>query len=238
MVSDERESLLSFVAAHEFVHADHVRRLLGIQRPEAEGRLEELVAGGLVRRERWAPGAPAAFRITRAGLAQLGSQLPVPRPGLDFRHQAGVVWMWLAAHRGSFGEAQRVLSVREMRFEDQHGGAGEEPRAGLDAAHWRPAGWDRTPFGVTIGDSRDRIRPAIHYPDLSLVMAAGRIPVQLQLLAPARRRLEAILQSFSDHGAAAVLYLVADPLIGRAVQSVAGWLGLSALVHVQPARLG
>jgi hypothetical protein len=62
----------------------------------------------------------AGYQITRSGLSQIGSDLPVPRVDLRrYWHDVGVVWLWLTARNGVFGEIERVFSERKMRAADK-----------------------------------------------------------------------------------------------------------------------
>src|ERR1022692_1514675 len=113
-VGERDEAILACVAKHPFVLTGHVRQLLGVSQSLAYDHLVGLAATGLVRRDRMLGGEGDAFRITPAGLSVLGSALPAPGFDSCYRHDIGVVWLWLAASSGSFGPAELVFSEREM----------------------------------------------------------------------------------------------------------------------------
>lgn len=142
-----------------------------------------LTAAGLVRRERASPALPDFFRITKAGLASLASDLAPPAFSERWRRDVGIGWLWLMAGRERFGALERVFTGAEMRAHDDHRPAVATTTAGTTAS-------DDPPFGVAVdsdgGDSR------LHYPDLLFVADWGHCAVYLQLVPVATRRLEAI----------------------------------------------
>lgn len=206
--------VLGFAATQRVVVVDQVARLLGGGVDGAAEVVGGLVGAGLLARDRAGAGGGGYLRITAAGLEEIGSRLSAPGFEWPAAHAVGVGWLWLMAGAGSFGAVERVLSEPEMRLEDRLGGAG-------------------APF-ASRSDSGARC-----FPDLLLLTESGRVPVQLLLVASGGRRLERLFRSYAaDARVAAVLCLVVDPRLGRLVQSVAAWLELTALVHVQPVALG
>lgn len=207
--------VLEFAGAHGRVGVDHVTGFCGLGAEEAGARLRELAGAGLLARERLGRKDPRSFRVTAAGLAQVERRLPAPGFGPRYGHARGVVWLWLAARDGTFGPVERVLSEREMRAEDLEGSSDG-------------------PFGVELPSSAGG---RVHYPDLLLVLAAGRVPVVLQGRPPPRAQLRMVLRGYAaDARVAAVLFLISDLRVGEIVQSVAAGLELSRLVHVQLAK--
>jgi hypothetical protein len=119
-VSEVDEEVLRYVARHPFVLVSHVQALLDLQEQAAAERLASLSADGLIRLAPRFRNQVAGYRITGSGLAQIGSDLSVPRVDLRrYWHDIGVWWMWLAARNGVFGEIERVFSEREMRAADK-----------------------------------------------------------------------------------------------------------------------
>jgi hypothetical protein len=168
-------------------------------------------------------GRPACYLITRRGLRTVGSSLPPPRLDLlTVEHEIGLGWLWLAAHRGSFGALREVISERRMRSED-----------GVRSPYAAP--WAvRVPGLGGHGGSR------LHYPDLMLHTASGhRVAVELELTGKSRARREGILRAYSgERRVDAVLYLVERESIGREVAGSASRLGIARMVHVQRVRRG
>jgi len=151
-VDDIDRRILAFIGAHWFVLAAHVQAFLGVEEEENADRLRGLEAGGLVRSERLLRGRASSVRITGAGLEAIGSLLPAP--GFDlggYRHEVAVVWLWVAAWRGAFGEAERVLSRREMQ--------------GVDRAA-RDAGGEASGFAVSLPARGGSGSPGLCYPDV------------------------------------------------------------------------
>lgn len=221
-ITDRDRELLAFLARHRVVQAGHVATLLGVTDGRARAILTRLTDGRYVRRETVFAGQAACYRIRRKGIDVLGGGLPTP--GLDLRsyeHDLGLAWLWLAARGGTFGPLRDVVSERQLRSHD------EAP--------------ERTepPLAVRLGGFGPGGRERLHYPDLLLVRPDGRrIALELELTSKSRPRLERILAGYgSDPRIDAVLYLVANGRIARAVIAAASRLGLSDLVHVQRVRV-
>jgi hypothetical protein len=217
-ISEYDRGLLEFAAEHRIVVADQARALLGISPLAAERRLRALARAGLLRRQELLP----CYQITRQGLGLIGSNLPAPRRDpRGYEHDVGLGWLWLAARSGTFGELREVISERRIRSADGRADPAEEPLA------------------VRLGGYGPGGRPSVHYPDLVLVTRTGhRIAVELELSLKGRGRRERILGGYAaDARFDAVLYLVEDPVVARAVQASARRLGTSHTVLVQPVRL-
>jgi hypothetical protein len=208
--------VLEFAAAHQRVQFGQVSALAGLGDEEADQRLRGLTRSGLLVHERLWLGDRGSFRVTSAGLAEVADRCSAPGFEDRYRHALGVVWVWLAARAGTFGPLKQVLSERQMRAEDLEG----TPEA---------------PFGVELGSADPS--GGVEYPDLLLVLEAGRVPVVLLLGPPSRSRLPGVLRAYAmDARVAAVLFLVSDPRLGEVVHSVAAELELSRLVQVHPAK--
>jgi hypothetical protein len=200
------------------VLAAHVQELLGISVRVANARLAALRSAGLLIRDDVAWYGRRPHRITRSGLQAIGSELPPPqlKPS-TYWHDVGVAWLWLAARAGAFGRLAEHVSERRMRSAD---GAGD-PRS--------------EPFAVRLGGHGPGGQPRLHYPDLLLRTADGhRVAIELELSGKKRTHRERILSGYSfDRRVDAVVYLVDNPTVARAVNASIARLGLSSLVTVQ-----
>ena len=212
--------ILRFVAEHQIVVADQVAELTGLASSTAVRRLGRLATAGYLASDQPFRREPAFFWATRRGTAAAGRPY---RAGalniLSREHDVGLGWLWLAAHRGVFGELHSVVSERAMRSADQRS--------------------DGEPFGVRLAGSGTAGTRALHHPDLLLVTPAGQqIAVELELTQKPAAKLDAIIGRYAgDARIDAVLYLVEDrgrgPAIGRAVDAAAARWGMAERVHVQ-----
>jgi hypothetical protein len=157
-------------------------------------------------------------RITRRGLETIGSELPPPQGKASmYWHDVGVAWLWLAARAGAFGPIAELVSERRMRCAD----GAADPLA--------------EPFAVRLGGHGPGGQARLHYPDLLLATADGhRVAIELELSGKKRTHRERILSGYSfDRRVDAVVYLVDNPAVARAVKESISRLGLSSLVTVQ-----
>jgi hypothetical protein len=227
-LSDRDRLVLAFLSEHRFVHRPHVRQLLGVGDLAAYRRLSALAKAGLVRSGRPLERLPSCYRITRKGLAAIGSTLSAPRPVdlATYAHDVGVAWLYLAAKAGVWGELRGVLSERQMRSHD----ASDER---LDEA-----GTPGPPLAVRLYGSGRAGRERLHYPDLVLIDGHGhRIAVELELTAKGRARRERILEGYAaDHRFDAVLYVADRSEVARLIERSAARLGIANMVHVQRFR--
>jgi hypothetical protein len=222
-ITERDGELLELAAQHRLILSTHAQALLGVAGATAEARLRALGSRGLMRRAPTFDGQPPGYQITRKGLNAIGSGLPTRGANLsEYAHDVGLAWLWLAAKAGSFGPLADVVSERRMRSHD-----GSAPR-------------DADPFGVRLGGFGARGRARLHYPDLLLVTKDGRrVAVELELTTKERTRREKILAGYgADRRIDAVLYLVTDVRVGRAIQQTAARLGISHLVRVQRVQWG
>jgi hypothetical protein len=162
---------------------------------------------------------PGCYLIDRLGLRAIASDLPRPRD-LDlatYRHDVGLAWLWLAAHAGTFGALDEVISERRMRSHDG-----------------RRQPWVE-PLGVRLGGVGPRGGECRHYPDLLLIKTSGeRVAVELELTTKARRRREEILGGYAvEPRIDAVLYLVDKRRVGHAIAASARAVGIAPMVHVR-----
>lgn len=210
--------MLAFAAEHRLILAAQVGVLLGTSAEAARTRLHALCNDEYLRCERRVPG-PACYLIERPGLAAVGSRLPRPR-GVDpagYEHDRGLAWLWLAAERGVFGTLDGVISERHMR---SHDGRVQEPSQ---------------PLGVRLAGVGPRGGVRRHYPDLLLRCATGhQVAVELELTTKSRAHREKILGGYAlESRIDAVLYLVRDKSVGRAIERSAAAVGISPMVIVQ-----
>jgi len=237
-VSEVDEEVLRYVARHPVVLVSQVQALLELQEQAAAERLASLSGDGLIRLAPRFRNQLAGYQITRSGLAQIGSDPPVPRVDLRrYRHDIGVVWLWLAARNGVFGEIERVFSEREMRVADKVDAAAKyafdlelSPAVRAKAAD--------ASFGATLESDVPGDPPPVQYPDLVLVVPSGRLAVQLLLTGVGRDPLDAILSGYALKSSITdVLFLVESSAVGVAVQASAARLRLARSVHVQKVHL-
>jgi hypothetical protein len=216
-LTDRDLGLLEFVAGHRFVLACQVMHWLGAGEVVAYRRLKGLVAGELLSYRRFFHHRPGCYQITRAGLGVIESELPRAQIDLrTYRHDIGVVWVYLAAVNGSCGPYERVLSERHMRAADQRREVGDESFA-IPLGGYTPNGGART-----------------HYPDVLLTRGDGsRVAVELELTLKSRRRLEAILAGYAGEPRLAhLLYFTDRPAIAQAVRETSLLVGLDSRLEV------
>jgi hypothetical protein len=210
--------LLRFAAEHRFVLAPQLARLEDRSLPSVQRTLRRLTAAGLLTSERPLRHEPAAHRVTRAGLAAAGSDLRAPRPIdlAEYRHDVGLAWLHVAAHRGRFGEVAQLVSERRMRSEDRRAD--------------RPP--DTPRHGVALWPGRG---PRLHYPDLALVTAGGhRVAFELELSTKAPAHRERILAAYgADPRVDVVVYLVPTRAAGEAILRSATRAGARDKLRVQ-----
>jgi DNA-binding transcriptional ArsR family regulator len=210
--------LLRFAGEHRFVLASQLAQVLDRSPASMQRTLRRLRAAGLVKSERLLRHEPAAYRVTRAGLAAAGSDLRAPGAIdlAEYRHDVGLAWLDVAARRGRFGELREVVGERRMRSEDRRAD--------------RPDGAPR--HGVALMPGRG---PRLHYPDLTLVTAGGRrvaFELELSTKAPAHR--ERILAAYAaDPRIDVVVYLVPTRAAGEAILRSAARVGARDTLRVQ-----
>jgi len=226
LVTDRDRQLLRFVAAHRFVLAAHVQAWLGPCMSVCYRRLDALTNAGLLTYRRIFHAQPGCYQITNGGLGLAGSDLP--RPKIDLRtyaHDSDLVWLWLAAHQGQFGDTKTLLAEREMRHHDQlQEPFGERFRLEL----------------IGVGAHG---RPRLHYPDVLVVRTDGhQVAVELELTLKSRRRLSTILAAYSARPGLKVMYFTSSRAVTTAIQEAAAAVGVEELVQVrqlpQPSRQG
>jgi hypothetical protein len=179
-LSNRDRDALEFLSLHPTVITEHVQVSLRADSSGAVECLQRLESFGLARSRRSSADGPASWQITPAGLDAIDSRLPAPEVPIRDEFEHAVVWPWLAAKDGSFGELERVYTQRELRSGKEQARSNDW-RTSVDAA-----GRDRAapPFAVELHDWTDGPSSGLRYPDLMLVLEQGRIPVHLQLHPP------------------------------------------------------
>jgi hypothetical protein len=223
--------LLAFLAEQRIALPVHAASLLGVSVDAARARLARLAVGGYVRCEALFHAQPPMSLITRKGLEVIGSTLRAPRLDVrSYEHDVGLAWLWLAAHRGTFGPLREILSERRLRSHDA--------ARGFDAHPPSPAAYAVEPLGVRLGGVGSRGRERLHYPDLLLRTSDGRrIALELELSSKGRVRLESILAGYgADPRIDGVVYLVERQSVARAVEDAARQVGVAGLVHLHRVR--
>lgn len=209
--------MLSFMAEHRLVLESQVAALLDCPRASVQRRLHTLAASRYV--ARWQVAEAPCCRIEARGLRAMGSALRPPRENLGaYRHDVGVAWLWLAAHRGQFGPVADVVGERRMRSHDMVG--------------------PEEPYSIRLGGYEVTGRPRRHYPDVILIDHHGRrLALELELTHKEKPRLEAILAGYGvDRRVDGVVYVVQEnpdgQRIARSVWAAAQRLGIAERVHV------
>lgn len=159
------------------------------------------------------------FRITRAGLESLGSDLPPPEPSQHWVHDYAVGWLWVAAACERFGRVDRVLTTREMR--------------GLDATAVQSS--SVVPEGRRLGLALDGDHGGdrLHYPDLLLMFDWGNVAFELVVAPVAAGRLEAVLRAYEGQGSVrVVVFMVPDECVAEVIWAEAQRLGVVDRVRV------
>ncbi len=217
-----KHEVLRFAAEHRLVLETQIAALLGASERDAQATVYALVDAGHLTRHQLFTERPAYCQIRRSGLLAVGSELPPPRLRLDqYRHDVGAAWLWLAAHRGTFGPVAEILGERRLRSQD------------------RAAGRSRQPYGVRLGGLDLEGNDRLHYPDLLLIDRAGhRLALELELTRKGQMRRDGILDAYgADARIDAVLYLAEANRTGRAiartVEASVIRAGLQSLVAVQ-----
>jgi hypothetical protein len=216
-LTDRDLELLRFAAAHRFVLAGQVEVWLAAHEVVAYRRLKGLVRAGLLIYERLFHARPGCYRVSTSGLAVIES--PLPRPTIDlrtYRHDVGVVWLWLAARRSDLGGRAQAVSEREMRSHDQR----HDHRGGS--------------FAIPLGGYAPSGKPRVHFPDVVLVDEDGaRTAFELELTLKSRSRLEAILAGYgAERRIERVLYLTDSDPVASAVSELVAMFGLDGRVRV------
>ena len=213
------DALLAFIGEHRFVLAAQAGALLGTSEEVARTRLRELTEASYLIEQPVLPGQPAAYRITRLGLDVIGSRLRALRISpMNYWHDVGAAWLWLAARSGAFGPVREVIAERVMRSRDARG---------IDA-----------PFGVRLGGVGRDGRERLHYPDLLFVDCEGRrVAIELEITGKSPSAREKILAGYAaDPQIARVVYVVYKPQVAHALCASVTRLGISSLVAVHVVR--
>lgn len=216
-ITDRDRQLLALLAEHRVMVVPQLAMGLRVAPSTAAKRVKKLSDRGLLTAATRFEGQPKPVLITRAGLAEIESDLKPPTENRgEYRHDIGVGWLHLAAEQGVFGEIAELRLDREMQQRDSRSGL-EDLRVGIELDNYGARGPDH------------------HYPDLLLTTTGGkRVAIELELSAKSPKRLEDIIYGYAhDLRIDAVLYLVESEKIGRAVARAARDAGIGPQVHVQ-----
>jgi hypothetical protein len=225
-LTDRDQQLLSFLAEHRLVLDTQVQALLGTSLDATRTRLSKLDRAGFLTHRHVFNGEPGCCQIKRPGLNAIGSSLQAPNWNLGtYAHDVGLAWLWLSAHAGVFGPVREVIAERTLRSRD--GARLRSPDGARDPGE--------LPSGVHLGGVGPRGRERIHYPDLLLVTPQGdRVALEFELTGKGRARREGILGGYAaDDRIDAVVYLVEQPPLRRAIEESARRMGVSELVQVR-----
>jgi hypothetical protein len=233
-----RDWLLAFVASVPVVLAEQVAELVAIRDDVRADLLGELVSDGLVQAAPRLSRGREAYGVTVDGLRALGSDLPVPVVDLRrYWRDVGVAWLSVGVRRGIFGgEVERLFTEREMRAADRR-----LARTGVRVG----AGWSET-VRAKAADASFAVSPEIgeglsggsaHYPDVCLVIAQGRVAMQLVLEVPSRAWLSALVEAYARRVNLASTLLLAPSGMREPIAAVIDRAGCSGRVFVQPVRL-
>ena len=228
-----RDWLLAFVASSPVVLAAQVASLVRIRDDVPPDLVAELVGDGLMEAAPRLRGQGEAYRITAAGLRAIGSDLLVP--SIDLRRywqDVGAGWLSVAARRGRFGEEiERVFLQREMRAADHRAqGEGALVDSGWSAAVRAKAA--DAAFAVWPGEGAG---PAVaHYPDVILVLAQGRVAMQLVLEVPSPRSMTAVVEAYArKQTLATTVLIVPGPALRESLMALVERCGAGDRVMVQ-----
>ena len=177
-MSRERE-IVHWVGRLGAVSVGQIGRRFEVCQSVAYEQVRRLVKFGWLERTQTGIGDPTLISATKDGITYAGLGLRPPTIRI------GEVDHWLACTdvaielEDRYG-AERVLSERELRFEEQLSG---EPIASAKLGETVHGYWRR------------------HWPDLAVVGDAGTTVYEVELTPKSRRRLEAILTAWSwaDH---------------------------------------
>jgi DNA-binding Lrp family transcriptional regulator len=216
-ITERDHQLLALLAEHRSMVVPQLATALDVALPTAARRVRKLKDRGLLITGIPLEGQPRPALITRAGLAEIGSDLREPTENrAEYRHDIGVGWLHLAAQQGVFGEITDLRLDREMRQHDSRRGL-EGQRVAVELDSYGSSG------------------PMRHYPDLLLTTTSGdRVAIELELSNKGVARLEDIMYGYAhDSKVGAVLYLVESDAVARTVAKAARNAGIESQVHVQ-----
>lgn len=200
--------ILAFMGAHRFVLVPQIAGYLEIDEVVVGEQLKMLEGRRMARSERVGAGLEVLWRVTAGGLRLIASRMTPPDFDLArYRHEVGVVWLWVAAWQSVFGEPERVLSKREMRSLDQTSveGGGSDGR-----------------FSVPV-KCRSTVESGALYPDVMLVFSGSRVAVHLFAWPYSSVDLNTLFSGHARRPEAAdmVLVFVDDKRVGKRVAEAA-----------------
>jgi hypothetical protein len=234
-----REWLLSFVAGCSVVLEAQVARLLTVRADAPPELVTQLRAEGLVADAPRLRGQRGAHRITAEGLRLIGSHLPVPRIDLrEYWRDVGAGWLAVDARRGIFGpEIERLYTRREMVAADRRIADATPAVDPLwsDAVRAKAADASFAVQAMGFGGVEGRVA---HYPDLTVVIAQGRVAMELCPVVPSRARLEEIIDAYARKPQLVrTMLIVPNAAMLTSIAKVVERCGASERVVVQQVRL-
>ena len=233
-----REWLLSFVAGCSVVLDGQVARLLTIRGDADVDLVTQLRGEGLIEDAPRLRHQRGAYRITADGLQAIGSELPVPRVDLrGYWPEVGAGWLAVGARRGIFGaDIERLYTRREMVAADRRmaGAAPMADRAWSEAVRVKAAD---ASFAVRRSGGAAGDGGVAHYPDLTLVLAQGRVAMQLVPMFQSRGELDRVIDAYVHKPTLVRTVLIVPDAASRAsVAAVIERCGAGDRVAVQQAR--
>lgn len=233
-----REWLLSFVAGCSVVLESQVAKLLTIRGDADADLVAQLRAEGSIEDAPRLRHQRGAYRITADGLRAIGSDMPVPR--IDLRRywlEVGAGWLAVGVRRGIFGaDVERLYTRREMAAADRRmaDAAGMPDPSWSDAVRRKAAD---ASFAVRRGGDDADGAGGPHYPDLTLVIAHGRVAMQLVPAFQSRGELDGIIDAYVQKPPLArTVLIVPDAATQESVAEVIERRGAGERVAVQRAR--
>lgn len=232
--------ILEYVACHPLVLADQVMKLADLDEVEIVERLGVLEARGLIRSGPRLRHQRGTYQTTSAGLAEIGSELPVPRVDLRrYWHDIVVAWLGVAVRRGMFGPVDRVYTEREMRLADERAAAALQPAIDPGWSEAVRAKAADVLFRLSL-DRGDPDVPAFHYPDLVLVLPeVGRMAMEFFWETPTGGFLDVIFDAYARKlTVAGIVFFVVDPVVGDGLRAASVAHGLDERVRVERVSFG
>ena len=219
-MDDVDRRILATAGAHQVITSAQLEHHLDLPPEVMVRRLARLRAERLVSEEVLGQAGVPVIRVTGSGLEQIGSRLRAPGfDAGDLRSKLVVVWTWVAAWGGAFGEMARVLSAGEAE--------------GLDRAAAESAG---APTGFVVPTAGGLV-----YPDVAMVSTRGhRIGVHLSLWPHRSVDPGALIRGYEQQspGPDGVLFLVDTKQMFASVKEVAAGSVLSDRLFVRTANTG
>ena len=211
-VTSRDVEILKWITRCRFATTEQVQVRFGLKRSKAFQRLGVLATEGLVKRENVLHRQPGAHRVTRKGLAMLGTDMPVPTIGLQsFLHDQAVVWEQVNLELSGC----ETITEREMRYSER--ALGEA-------------------YTVRIPPSQSA-GAVTHLPDLAFRMKGLWYAVEVELAPKSEARLSSILLGYlAEPRYDTVVYCVPTQQLITRVTAIGAKLGLGDHLKVVVVR--